>query len=861
MKKISKIAIIASIFLGTFLTPIQMILAPQAPVNQQSTERASLVIKIISSQAHAEEALKEPNTKEDGLNYFECSWYNLACWLFNLVYIVAVPVGNSLVALAGLFLDFFLLHSITGTSYRSGFIEQGWEIIRDVTNIFFVFGLLILAFKMVLGLGNAKKSLVNIILVALTINFSLFMSYLIIDTSNIFAHIFYNKIGQTEASLNEGASISDLSLGSGSSIGTESKSLAIAGKVNPQKMTQMANKLDASFLFKLIVVLMAGFINFTLIAVFVKVALLMLGRTVGLFITVVLAPLAFASLIIPGMSNIPYVGFGNWIKDLMKLAFLAPVFLFFLYITVQFTNISIPGVAADANSHALLQILNLLVPMAAIVSLLMLSKTVAINMAGKIGGMIADSVVKGAKMIGKGALVAGGIGFAASMGGASLISRGAGGTLSRVGKWTKSDNLKKAGEWTSRRGRNFGSRKFDVATIPGFKNLVGSQNTKRMQMLTGSSINMQGQKLNQWRKSPVGLWKSTKGEESAAAIAFEKEQLKYKNDKAATPEDLQDDIKDLHAEDALKKAKKIGDKAKKEATEGDQVKMDQLQRNLSKAEGEFDEEKYNEKGSERDTALKNAKAVDPEIEKAEKARDDAINNAENDPGVQKAEKARDDAITKLTDASTNLADAQKAILKKESAPPKPPAGFNGSKNPDYLKEKASHEQEVKDMKKNLVTLESQKTKAETKATKAESDLTTQKATVQSKVTDAESKVTDAKNKKAGFEKVAKDAQDAMDIIAEGKTMAADELEKFRKESNKKGDRAAQAAKNKYANELSGGKKPESWQIRTANRIRKGDEPEKKLSKQLADLIKLSEKETGTSTSELNASSSAKITKE
>ena len=494
MNYLSKILIIASIFLGTMVTPFQIsILSEPQHLSENTTPLTQVSFDVSPSIAYAQDLGNAPDHGEGG-SYFGCSWYNIPCHLLDFIYILAVPVGNFLVGLAGMVLDFFMLHSISSTSYRSGFIEAGWEILRDVTNIAFLFGLLYLAFNMVLGREHSKKSLINIILIALTINFSLFMSYAILDVSNVFAHVFYNKIIASEVTRGDEEVVNEFALGD--TVTTESRALAIADKIDPQKLTQVTKSND-SMILKFIVVLVAGFINYTLALTFLSIALLMIGRTVGLFVTIVLSPLAFASIIIPPLQSIPYVGFKSWIKDLVKLCFLAPVFLFFLYITVQFINIGLPG--SEASEDVFTQLLNVLIPMIAIVVLIKLSKKVATNMAGEIGGMVATTVSKTLSTVGKVALGAAAVGVTAGI--------AATGTAARVtGRATGSTRLRNF-------GRNLQSSRIDLTRIPGFERLVGRNMTSNIRNYTGSSMMQRLQAPgNWWRSTSI----STREEEERA---------------------------------------------------------------------------------------------------------------------------------------------------------------------------------------------------------------------------------------------------------------------------------------------------------------------------------------------------------
>jgi hypothetical protein len=81
----------------------------------------------------------------------------------------------------------------------SSFISTGWAVVRDLSNLFFIVGLLWIAFQTILGMGGhgTKEMIGKIIIMALLINFSMFFTNVIIDSSNILASIFYNKIEVT----------------------------------------------------------------------------------------------------------------------------------------------------------------------------------------------------------------------------------------------------------------------------------------------------------------------------------------------------------------------------------------------------------------------------------------------------------------------------------------------------------------------------------------------------------------------------------------------------------------------------------------------------------------------------------------
>ena len=72
-------------------------------------------------------------------------------------------------------------------------ITEMWSIIRDVFNLLFIFGLILAGFKIIIGVDDAgsKRNIGTIIIAALLINFSLYVSQVIVDFSNIATHQIY----------------------------------------------------------------------------------------------------------------------------------------------------------------------------------------------------------------------------------------------------------------------------------------------------------------------------------------------------------------------------------------------------------------------------------------------------------------------------------------------------------------------------------------------------------------------------------------------------------------------------------------------------------------------------------------------
>lgn len=304
----------------------------------------------------------------------------LGCFTQLVYYVLYIPTA-ALARLAAGFLDWFLHFSLQSSSYTATeFVPQGWRIVRDISNILFIFVLLYIAIGTILRISgvDAKKMIASLVVVALLINFSLFFTKIIIDTSNILARIMYDSVNVT---------------GQSSSVGGEkSITLGLVSKFNPQKIFKTSD-IDANantgwFFF---VLLIAIAINIFMFLMFLKVAVLFLGRVIGLMVSMILSPFAFVSWIVPSMKGWMKIGWTNWWHELVSQAFMAPIFLFFLYIIIMATDLKLLPIAAsnsptggslESNIQGLI---GLIIPFAIIYFLIKTAVDMAVKLSGDIG--------------------------------------------------------------------------------------------------------------------------------------------------------------------------------------------------------------------------------------------------------------------------------------------------------------------------------------------------------------------------------------------------------------------------------------------------------------------------------------------
>lgn len=73
-----------------------------------------------------------------------------------------------------------------------------WESIRDISSLFIIFLLLYTSFRMILGLDEKIGTLIkNIVIAGILINFSFFLTGILIDASNVVSLALYSAISPT----------------------------------------------------------------------------------------------------------------------------------------------------------------------------------------------------------------------------------------------------------------------------------------------------------------------------------------------------------------------------------------------------------------------------------------------------------------------------------------------------------------------------------------------------------------------------------------------------------------------------------------------------------------------------------------
>jgi len=195
-------------------------------------------------------------------------------------------------------------------------IENAWKVVRDLLNIAFIFVILWIAIKTILQLGDDRKLLGSIIISALLINFSLFFTKVIIDTSNVMALQFYTGITGGNA---PGTGLSDQFM-------ERIKLSTVFG--NPGTTTGLDfTSILAISVFGSIFILITA-------VVFFLAALMILARSVILIFLMVVSPIGFVGAWIPKLGEYA----GKWWSNLINQSLVAPVFMLFVWMILKMTE-------------------------------------------------------------------------------------------------------------------------------------------------------------------------------------------------------------------------------------------------------------------------------------------------------------------------------------------------------------------------------------------------------------------------------------------------------------------------------------------------------------------------------------------
>ncbi|MBU4031126.1 hypothetical protein KJ756_03145, partial [Patescibacteria group bacterium] len=252
-------------------------------------------------------------------SWAENAFFGVVSGVISAIGVVFTSIFSIIFYLASMLLEMaFGLEKFTNISI----VKTGWGITRDVANMLFVIGLIIIAGATALKIESydVKKLLPKLIIAALLINFSLVIGGVIIDFTQTATHFFYEEVtsemGFTEQLAKLMKISSALSINENADAGE--KLAAGAAGVLMLIFTQLASVV---FLFLASIAVGIG-------------AFFLIVRMITLWILLILAPMAWAMSVLPATEHL----FKKWWAEFLKWSFFAPIYAFFIYLAVEATN-------------------------------------------------------------------------------------------------------------------------------------------------------------------------------------------------------------------------------------------------------------------------------------------------------------------------------------------------------------------------------------------------------------------------------------------------------------------------------------------------------------------------------------------
>lgn len=292
-----------------------------------------------------------------------CSW-SPGSWdlcITSVVYIFTVGIGSGFAYIAAYFFDWAIALSLNGGIYALTFVSQGWTTARDIANMAFLFILLYIAFKVIFEAetNETVHMLTMVIVVALLVNFSFFLTRLAIDAGNILSIQFYNAIqapsiastaagqaGGVSGTLGNSANASTFINSIGSGGNSKDLTASIMNMLNFQGLfgtyqfnSWYSSQKDATGFMVVVISLSflyiaAGIMFWLLTVAFVTNGIKFLFRIVILWFLIIAAPLAFVARAVPKFEDY----YKQWQSALISHAFYPAAFMFIFLILTNFAT-------------------------------------------------------------------------------------------------------------------------------------------------------------------------------------------------------------------------------------------------------------------------------------------------------------------------------------------------------------------------------------------------------------------------------------------------------------------------------------------------------------------------------------------
>ncbi len=376
----------------------------------------------------------------------------------------------------------------TGFSNGSvgGVVNALWMVIRDIFNILFIFSLIFIGLKIIWNANDSgtKRALGLLIAAALLINFSLYITKVIVDMSN-FAAIAIHSVatGQIKSDDGDGFVIEVTPEGEDSFFVANFPDHSIsAGYMQVLNISSWfaedvtAGSVTKVMIFSIILLLFLLILAATL----AWGGILLITRFIALIIFMIFSPIMFLGWVLPQFASYS----SKWWSMFLSYAFFAPAYIFMLYLglyTLVQMRGAFPGNFADGVASGGVDSFSIFMFFAIGIGFLIAATKVG-QMMGVAGAGAAMSTMKGVNnkiqggaRWGAGYAASAGAGWAARSAGAAMDKRSAASDKPRS-RWAQSRrNLVMMGETSKFGGSKSSKERVDSDTTEAKRHSVASR--------------------------------------------------------------------------------------------------------------------------------------------------------------------------------------------------------------------------------------------------------------------------------------------------------------------------------------------------------------------------------------------------
>lgn len=280
---------------------------------------------VFSSPGHAlagnesaqQDGTAKPNLDQEGCGDSYLSLLEMSC-LISRINANIGSLASWLILLVMTILEYAL--EINGKVLQLPAVQLGWNFTRDIANVGFVLGMIVIAFATILRNQSygVKQLIVRLIVAAVAVNLSLSLAGVFMDLAGIPTQFFMDKITGPLATGPGGFSQT-----LGDAFNIQKIDAINANAKTTMNSSGRAMSLAASVFFSLIM-------TFVILISLMALTYMFLHRFITLAILLILMPLAILSWVFPGLRS----KWSTWLGKFMQWTFFAPISMFFLYLAI-----------------------------------------------------------------------------------------------------------------------------------------------------------------------------------------------------------------------------------------------------------------------------------------------------------------------------------------------------------------------------------------------------------------------------------------------------------------------------------------------------------------------------------------------